>query len=382
MPELLTNQAPTASPRAFRLTSVPWTLLALGLTVCGGLNGLSSFAAASTAGRFYGNWLLIFSWDLISWILWLPLTPVILWVGRKSSFDRGRLLRTVSVYLLAGGLLSIAHLVLQVAINFGFIYGFRSLPAFVIYKYYVLLSTFLVGLVVFGFILAIGLALNYYGQYRQEELRASQLEAQLAQSQLQALKMQLHPHFLFNTLNSISALQLVDLRAAQKMMARLGDFLRMTLDNVGTQEVTLKEEIEFLECYLEIERTRFDKRLTTRLAIAPDTLDAKVPNLILQPIVENAIRHGIAPRLAPGFISISAQRENGLLRMQVVDNGEGLAGIAGTEAGPEDGLGLANTRSRLQHLYGTRARLHLANADEGGLVVTLEIPFVLSTTSV
>jgi sensor histidine kinase YesM len=282
--------------------------------------------------------------------------------------------------LLGGVLLSIAHLVLQLVINFGLIYGLRALPAFLIYKYYVLLSNFLVGLVVYGLILAVGVALNYYGQYRQEELRASQLEAQLAQSQLQALKMQLHPHFLFNTLNSISALQLVDLRAAQKMMARLGDFLRMTLDNVGAQEVTLKEEIEFLRCYLEIEHTRFDKRLTTRLLIAPDTLDAKVPNLILQPIVENAIRHGIAPRLAPGIISISAQRENGLLRMQVVDNGEGLTENTGNKAGPAEGLGLANTRSRLQHLYGSKARLHLANAREGGLVVTLEIPFILSTT--
>ena len=380
MTEPLANQMRIGSPGTFRRSWVPWILLALGLTVCGCLNGWSSYAAASTAGRFYGNWLLIFSWDLISWILWLPLTPIILWVGRRFRFDRERWLPNVSLYLLAGVVLSIAHLILQVAINFGLIYGFRSLPAFLVYKNFVLLSNFLVGLVVYGLILAVGMALNYYGKYRQEELRASQLETQLAQSQLQALKMQLHPHFLFNTLNSISALQLVDVRAAQKMMARLGDFLRMTLDNVGAQEVTLKEEIEFLQCYLEIERTRFDKRLTTKLLIAPDTLDARVPNLILQPIVENAIRHGIAPRLAPGTISISAQRENGLLRVQVIDNGKGLAENAGKETGSGKGLGLANTRLRLEHLYGSEARLHLANAAEGGLVVTLEIPFILSTT--
>ena len=379
MAEPLANQTRITSPRAVRRRWIPWLLFALGLAVFGCLNGLSSSAAASSSGRFQAVWPIVIS-SLITWILWLPLTPVILRIGRKFSFDRERLVRSVLIYLFAGVLISFVHLALQTGINFGLIYGFRALVPFVTYRYFVLISNYLTGLVVYGLILAMGMALNYYGQYREEELKASQLESQLTQSQLQALKMQLHPHFLFNTLNSISALQLVDVRAAQKMMARLGDFLRLTLDNVGAQEVTLKEEIEFLKCYLEIEHTRFDRRLTTRLAIEPDTLDAKVPNLILQPIVENAILHGIAPHLAPGVISISAQRENGLLRVQVIDNGKGLPENAGKEAGSGRGLGLANTRSRLEHLYGSEARLHLVNAEEGGLVVTLEIPFILGTS--
>ena len=354
---------------------IPWLLFALGLAVFGCLNGLSSSAAASSSGRFQSVWPVVIS-SLITWSLWLPLTPVILWIGRKFSFDRERPVRSVLIYLLAGALLSFIHLALQTGINFGFVYGFRALVPFVTYRYFVLISNYLTGLVVFGLILAVGMALNYYGQYREEELKASQLESQLSQSQLQALKMQLHPHFLFNTLNSISALQLVDTRAAQKMMARLGDFLRMTLDNSGDQEVTLKQELEFLECYLEIERTRFGERLATHFAVTPDTLDARVPNLILQPIVENAIRHGVAPHLAPAVISIFVQRQNGILRMQVRDNGQGVP--IGVNGNPNftEGLGLANTRSRLERLYGAAARFHLQNADEGGLVVTLEIPFV------
>src|SRR5215212_2936027 len=142
-------------------------------------------------------------------------------------------------------------------------------------------------------------------------LRASQLETQLSQAQLQALKMQLHPHFLFNTLHLISALIHKDTETARKMIARLGDFLRLTLENSGTQEVTLREEIEFLSCYLEIERIRFQDRLTTRISIDPEAFEAQVPNLILQPLVENAIRHAVAPRSTQGEIEIRAKHEDG-----------------------------------------------------------------------
>jgi two-component system, LytTR family, sensor kinase len=186
--------------------------------------------------------------------------------------------------------------------------------------------------------------------------------------------MQLHPHFLFNTLHSISALVHKDPEAADRMIARLGDFLRLTLENSGAQEVSLQKELEFLKCYLEIERVRFRDRLTTRLDIDPQSLDTPVPNLILQPIVENALRHGVAPRSSPGRIEISAKRDNGSLRIQVRDNGPGLPAISATNGRFREGLGLANTRARLAQLYGGSHRLELANAPEGGLVVTLEIP--------
>ncbi len=229
-----------------------------------------------------------------------------------------------------------------------------------------------------GMYLLIGLtgyAFSYYRRYRQGELRALRLEAQLSQAQLQALKMQLHPHFLFNTLHSISALLNKQPEAARTMITRLGDFLRLTLENAGTQEVTLQREMEFLRCYLEIERVRFQDRLTTRMDVSPPALDAKVPNLILQPIVENAIRHGIASRSTPGLIEILAKPHKGTLRIQIRDNGPGLPADRTPEKMFTKGLGLANTERRLDRLYGAAHRFELVNDPEGGLVVTLEIPF-------
>lgn len=181
-------------------------------------------------------------------------------------------------------------------------------------RYFYLITDFSIALVFYALVLAFGQATNYYKRYREEELRRSQLEAQLTKAQLDALKMQLHPHFLFNALNSISALQMENAEAAQEITARLGDFLRMTLENVGAQEVSLRREIEFLECYLDIEKVRF-KRLTTEIEVAPEVFDCAVPNLILQPLVENSIRHGLSKQTAAGQINIRAGRENGWLRL-------------------------------------------------------------------
>jgi two-component system LytT family sensor kinase len=226
---------------------------------------------------------------------------------------------------------------------------------------------------IYGLILLLNQVFRYYRRYREGELRASQLETQLTQAQLQALKMQLHPHFLFNTLHSISALVHRDPDTADRMIARLGDFLRLTLDNSGAQEVSLQKELEFLKCYLDIERVRFQDRLTTSLDVEPRALDASVPNLILQPIVENALRHGLSHRSA-GHLEISAKRDNGSLRIQVKDNGPGLSAITGPKTNTREGLGLSNTRARLEQLYGGAHRFEIENAPGGGLVVTLEIP--------
>jgi LytS/YehU family sensor histidine kinase len=159
------------------------------------------------------------------------------------------------------------------------------------------------------------------------------------------------------------------------MITRLGDFLRLTLENSGSQEVTLQQEMDFLSCYLEIERIRFQNRLVTRMDLGPQTLNAKVPNLILQPIVENAIRHGIAPRSTPGLIEIEAKQLNGTLRIQVRDNGPGLSDHRTPVNQFKKGLGLANTETRLERLYGADHLFNLTNNPEGGLIVTLEIPF-------
>src|SRR5262249_14501171 len=220
-------------------------------------------------------------------------------------------------------------------------------------------------------ILAVAHVLNYYRQLRQRELLSSQLEAKLAQTQLQVLKMQLHPHFLFNTLNAISALIHSDVELADRMIARLGDLLRTTLENANQQEVPLRQELDFIQPYLEIEKARLGPRLTVDIQIDPEILDAKVPNLILQPLIENAIRHGIGPRTAPGRIEIHAGRDNGFLRLAVKDTGPGLQAPPGALRG----IGLANTRARLEHLYGANQQLQLTNVPGGGLQVSLTFPF-------
>jgi LytS/YehU family sensor histidine kinase len=191
--------------------------------------------------------------------------------------------------------------------------------------------------------------------------------------------MQLQPHFLVNTLHSISALLNKDVDGARTMITRLGDFLRLTLENSGAQEVPLQQEIEFLNGYLEIERIRFQDRLTTNVDIDPAVLDVRVPNLILQPIVENAMRHAIAANSNAGRIEIVASARNGMLRIEVKDNGPGLL-LAPGSGNPKHGVGLANTRARLERLYGSNHRFELANEPAGGFVVTLEIPRVSQMT--
>ncbi len=215
-------------------------------------------------------------------------------------------------------------------------------------------------------------------EFRERELRASQLETQLAQAQLQMLKMQLHPHFLFNTLNGITGLvRDHDNAAAVEMLVGLSDLLRQTLDNAGKQEVRLSEELEWLELYLKLQQIRFSDRLQVSVNAAPETMDALTPNLITQPLVENAIRHGLAPRAAPGSVSLSAKRVNGRLELRVCDDGIGF---------PEDwrlasgkGVGLLNTDARLRQLYGSDYSFEARNREEGGAEVFLSIPLRLNS---
>jgi len=248
-------------------------------------------------------------------------------------------------------------------------------PDWISYSRWVLLA-YPRGIVYYGLIVAIVHAFNYYQQYEERALAASQLEAQLAQTKLHLLKMQLHPHFLFNTLNSISALLHEDPEQADLMIERLGDFLRLTLDHSTAQEVTLREEFEFLNCYLSIEQIRLQDRLASDIRVEPQALDARVPTLILQPIVENAIRHAIAPRPTQGRLQIAAAHKRGSLILTVRDNGPGVSPEWNQEN--SKGMGLKITRARLERLYGVHQRFELVNAPDGGLLVTIELPWVLS----
>jgi LytS/YehU family sensor histidine kinase len=230
-------------------------------------------------------------------------------------------------------------------------------------------------LLIYWVIVSISHAFDYYRKFQDRELRSLELEKHLTEAKLQALQMQLNPHFLFNTLHGISSLMHRDVEAADRMLIRLSELLRRTLENTGTQEVPLQDELDFLKRYLEIEQTRFGDRLTVRMDIAPDTLSAQVPNLVLQPLVENAIRHGIEPHAKPGIIELRARRFPGTLELQVSDNGAGLA----RGQAFEEGVGLSNTRARLEQLYGKAHRFDFSNGTNGGLVVSVTIPLRLET---
>jgi LytS/YehU family sensor histidine kinase len=209
---------------------------------------------------------------------------------------------------------------------------------------------------------------------RDRQVQAAELESLLHEAQLQALRNQLNPHFLFNTLHSIAELVHENPPLAEQLILRLGELLRKVLASSVAQEVPLGEELDFIKAYIEIEQMRLGERLRVEWDIAPDLADAKVPALILQPLVENAIQHGIAPSDQPGTLVIRARRDDGFLHLQVRDSGPGL--IADTDTRP-DGIGLSNTEARLQRLYGAMQRFELTS--DNGLTVNLRVP--LATTS-
>ena len=214
-------------------------------------------------------------------------------------------------------------------------------------------------------------ALGYHREVQARGIREAQLQTSLMEARLKTLEAELHPHFLFNTLHAISTLVHTNPDAADRMISRLSDLLRLTFDRTGAARVPLQEELEFLQKYLEIEQTRFQDRLTVSYEIEPMTLDAEVPRLILQPIVENAIKHGVSPRSGPGLIQITSRIDGERLWLDVRDNGAGLTGNARTQF--RSGVGLANTRDRLECLYGDAQTLEFYEGD-GGLTVRIGLP--------
>lgn len=298
---------------------------------------------------------------------WALLTPLVMIVARRFPLWSHR---RATNWLMQGAAM-IAFVVLHVSIfsladaALDPVVTVRSLPA--LFSQYLLSWTVLDG-IVFCTLVAIHNALVYYRVSKDRALRASQLEMRLAQAQLQMLRMQLQPHFLFNTLHSISALMHKDVRRADSMIAALSDLLRMSLQNIGAQEVPLQAELEFLQRYVEIMSLRFGDRLRVTIDVDPEVRDARVPNLFLQPLVENSFRHGFAD-LGRGTVSISVRREGEVLRCEVQDDGRGL------RAGYKEGIGLASTRQRLAHLYGDQQSFSLSGAPGAGVHVIMTIPF-------
>jgi sensor histidine kinase YesM len=316
-------------------------------------------------------------WYLAWTYTWALFTPVILWLRRRFPFQSGRWLSTLALHIVASLLIAwIGALAFNLAgqvlgqIEGGMAVLLReSLERFVAFLHFDPLFYWII----------IGLAylLEHYQTSRARELRASQLETQLAEARLQALESQLHPHFLFNALNTIAVLVRTE-RSAQavRVVTGLGELLRRALDGAGAQVVPLKQEIEFIRRYLEIEQIRFGERLQVELHIEPSAQDAQVPYLILQPLVENAIQHGIASRTGAGKLRIDASRDDGRLRLSVRDDGPGLSEEA--EGTPGNGVGLSTTKERLERLYGDDHSFVIENAADGGVIASLDLPFSLA----
>jgi signal transduction histidine kinase len=317
-----------------------------------------------------------------SWFSLALFLPAVLWLAdryrlARGNWRRGLLVHVPAACLFALGNLALASWLSDYVFYDGFPLGYLDNLTRLAGLYFILDLTY------YGAFVAVFYALDYQKKYRAQErasaelaLKASRLEGSLARANLETLRMQLNPHFLFNTLNAISVLALKGERQnVVRMLTRLSDLLRLALEN-SQQVVTLAEELAFLEPYLEIEQVRFRDRLTVITDVPPETLDAEVPSLLLQPLVENAVRHGIARRTGPGTIEIRALAADDRLCLEIRDSGPGFRPDH-AHNGERLGVGLANTRARLEQLYGAEHRFELVNAPGGGAVVSVVIPFRL-----
>ena len=321
------------------------------------------------------SWAQLLAWNVTISFVWSLLTPIIYELSRHYPFDRANWQRSLLVHLAASVGLTFLSAIVLVSIN-PFITWTKepSVPYFA----HVLSRTFM-DVQRYWYVLLITQAIAYYGKYQERQIFSSQLEAQLANAQLEVLKIQLEPHFLFNTLNSIAALARHNGEAAEHMTLQLADLLRMSLDGIGVHEVPLQQELTFLQKYVDIQLVRFHDRLQVEMDVDPRTLETLVPNFILQPLVENAIRHGIGPRRSLGFIRISTWRDRDDVWMEIRDNGTGF-----TRGGlmPPEGVGLRNTRGRLRQLYNEDHAMVLEDAPGGGCTVKIRVPYRTKTEEV
>jgi signal transduction histidine kinase len=332
--------------------------------------GLFSFAQAflywTLPNRETIRWFPLFLLSLGSAWIWAALTPAAIWLANRLNFGPGHRVRSVAIHGLAGVVFVVVSTVLERVL--AGLLSSTPLRPFI----ESLLWRFDSRLLAYLCIVTISQAARYALLYREREVRAAELTAQLARAELQVLKMQLQPHFLFNALNTIAELAHNDPNNADRLIARLGHLLRLSLEQSGHQVVPLRQELRFLTAYVEIEQTRFEDRLVVDTDVTLEALEAGIPALLLQPLVENAIRHGAAPRTERSRITIRAQRQGAMLTLEVQDDGPGFpeSGRIG------EGLGLKNTRERLRQLYGDRHAFLLGNAAEGGAIVTLAVPFI------
>lgn len=340
-----------------------WTLL--GLAFAGQL-----FLSRSKVGDPV-TWSFALKRSFADWYVYAALSLPALWLARQFQWGRGRWGRSLGVHLAASAAFSVAWMLARAGLEQWLTRGDMFPTSFAAAFSRALVATFFLNVLIYWFIVVVWHAAHSYRELHRREVQTAELEARLTAARLQALQMQLNPHFLFNTLNTISSLMHKDVEAADRMLVRLSDLLRYALESTDAQEVPLRQELGFLDSYLEIQKARFGERLSVEREIDPAALDARLPNLLLQPLVENAIQHGLAPHARPGRIVLRARRRDQRLDLEVEDNGGGLPqGGALVE-----GVGISNTRARLQQLYGTRHEFFLVNAASGGLLVKILIPW-------
>ncbi|HEU0014698.1 MAG TPA: histidine kinase [Longimicrobium sp.] len=359
-----------SSPSSGQPPPRPGARLRFALAVAGVWTLLALLAATQDALNlvYQGQpvpWARVYAVSLADWYTCAVFTPVVLWLVRRHPLRGRGWPRRAALYAAAAAVMTVLKYALYVPLR----QVLAPIPGFSVAG--ILADRFFMEFVAFACVLGVAVAAEYYRTLRERELRASQLEARLAQAHLDALRAQIRPHFLFNTMNAVSTLMHRDVDAADEMLTQLCDLLRETLDAGGVQEVPLREELRVLDHYLGIMRLRFSDRLTVDVRVQPDVLDEPVPHFILQPLAENAIEHGIARDPRAGRIVVAARRAPEGLRLTVSDDGPGPAGGA---AAVREGIGLSNTRERLRQLYGGAAALRLRGS-AAGTEVELTIPW-------
>jgi two-component sensor histidine kinase len=337
--------------RAWIAIAAGWTALALFFAVSASLTYKSTGRPA--------NWTISIERSLVEWWLWAVLTPPIVWLARRYPLDTPWPWRHGAIHLVAGTIISIAKTITDRAVM-AWISGFWM---------YLLVSTLALQFTIYCAIVAAAHGLTYYERSRERD----HLIARVAEARLQMLAMQLQPHFLFNTLNTIAELVHGDPDVADRMITGLSDLLRRTLELGPTQEISLAAELDLLRRYLDIQQARFGDRLRVDIDVESGARDAAVPVLLLQPLVENAIRHGLAESLAAGRIEIAATRRGQRLIIAVTN--DGAAASPRDNGANSERIGLGNTRSRLDALYGSDQRLDLVITPDRGACVTLDLPF-------
>jgi two-component system, LytTR family, sensor kinase len=352
------------------------------LAYLGGWTLFALFFISEDAGRLlYQGRKVEWHAFLVVWLTtayaWAFLAPFVWWLARRMPVERRNWWRSGGLHLVWSLCFALIEEVLFAWITpvFGLPWFPRTFTA--TFRAVVPID-FHLNVIIYWLIVGVQHSVGYYRGFlerarlsAQLELRATQLESQLAQAKLSALKMQLHPHFLFNTLNAIVVLVRQNrAEEADQMLTNLSELLRQTLAGWETQEITLRREVELINLYLDIQRVRFQDRLTVETNLSPATLNALVPNLLLQPLVENAVRHGVSKSSAPVRIELKSCLRDSILELQVCDNGPGVSA-----EGPGSGVGLSNTQARLRQLYGERQSLRLDSRAGGGTVATVLLPY-------